>query len=97
MVDTTIYGADGRISGRTSTDSQGTTTVYDAAGRKSGSVTGKPRSHDLSVDGCRPSTAHAAMTAIRNGFVYVHLLAKFWSAQPSVQRLFQNPITLIHL
>ena len=37
----TYYGADGKVSGR-STTSNGTTTFYDASGRKVGSVT-KPQ------------------------------------------------------
>jgi YD repeat-containing protein len=49
---TALYGPDGkvtgratttarprRVTGRTATDSQGTTTIYDASGRKTGSVT----------------------------------------------------------
>ena len=36
---TTLYGPDGKVTGRTATDSQGTTTVYDASERKTGSVT----------------------------------------------------------
>ena len=35
----TLYGPDGRVRGRSVTDSQGTTTHYDAAGRKIGSAT----------------------------------------------------------
>lgn len=36
---TTLYGPDGRVIGRSVTDSQGTVTHYDAAGRKIGSTT----------------------------------------------------------
>ena len=32
----TYYGADGRVTGRSTTDSQGSTTFYDASGRVSG-------------------------------------------------------------
>jgi YD repeat-containing protein len=35
----TLYGPDGRVIGRSVTDSQGTTTHYDAAGRRIGSST----------------------------------------------------------
>lgn len=40
----TFYGADGRVSGRAATDTQGTTTFYDAGGRKVGSATNQKRS-----------------------------------------------------
>ena len=40
----TFYGADGRVSGRAATDTQGTTTFYDAGGRKVGSTTNPKRS-----------------------------------------------------
>jgi len=32
----TVYGPDGRVQSRTSTDSQGATTIYDASGRVTG-------------------------------------------------------------
>ena len=32
----TFYGADGKVSGRSTTDTSGATTVYDSAGRVSG-------------------------------------------------------------
>jgi YD repeat-containing protein len=35
----TLYGTDGRVVGRSVTDSQGTTTHYDAAGRRVGTAT----------------------------------------------------------
>jgi len=35
----TLYGSDGRVISRSVTDSQGTTTHYDAAGRRLGSTT----------------------------------------------------------
>jgi hypothetical protein len=38
----TFYGADGRVSGRAATDTQGTTTFYDPAGRVTGRATGAP-------------------------------------------------------
>ena len=35
----TYYGADGHVTGRSSTSSSGTTTIYGADGRKAGSIT----------------------------------------------------------
>jgi len=40
----TIYGADGRVAGHAATDTQGTTTIYDARGNVIGRVSGsKPQ------------------------------------------------------
>ena len=48
----TIYGPDGRVTGRITTDSQGSKTIYDASGRVGGvsgfmgSTTDKCQAHD---------------------------------------------------
>ena len=43
----TIYGPDGRVTRRVTTDSQGSTTIYDASGRVTGRTShGQPRHHD---------------------------------------------------
>ena len=34
-----VYGPDGKVTGRVTTDSQSTPTIYDAAGRRTGTVT----------------------------------------------------------
>ncbi len=39
----TVYGADGRVSGRAATDTQGTTTYYDAGGRVTARASGSKK------------------------------------------------------
>lgn len=59
----TLYGADGRVIGRSVTDSQGTTTHYDAAGRRIGTTT--TRDGTITVygpDGRRTGTATGTPT-----------------------------------
>lgn len=59
----TLYGADGRVIGRSVTDSQGTVTHYDAAGRRLGSTTTSPSTGNVTVygaDGRRTGTSTTA-------------------------------------